>query len=62
MPEITDRVYKSKAGFFQVWKLTASYGIYNQSGVRVGSFSGSSERAMRMACLAADALELEFQW
>ena len=60
--KIEDRVYKSKAGFFDVWRLTGSFGIYNNSGVKLIEVKGTTPRAQRMAELAADSLEGEFQW
>ncbi len=71
--KIEDRVYKSKAGFFDVWKLANSFGIYNQRGIKVASVEckglslglavrSVQQREQRMAELMADALEAEFQW
>ena len=68
-----DRVYKSKAGFFHVWRLANSFGIYNGSGVKVAEVAckglslgiaqeSVKKREQRMAELCADALEAEFQW
>lgn len=62
MVNIADRLYVSKAGFFHVWRLSNTIAIYNQNGIRVGSFVGTSQRSLDMAKLAADALEKEFQW
>lgn len=58
---IEDRVYKSKAGFFTVWKLTNDFGIYNSDGVKIATVHGHGERKQRMAELMADAIEGEFQ-
>lgn len=58
-----DQVAKSKNNRFTIWKLTYSFGIYNQSGVKIVEVKGgTSERHLRMAQLAADAIETEFQW
>jgi hypothetical protein len=65
-PKIEDRVYRSQAGFFHVWKLTNSYGIYNNNGVRVASVPRNQyvddARTLEFAKLAADAFETRFQW
>lgn len=66
---IKDRVYKSKHGFFSVWKLSNGYGIYNNNGVRIASVCRFSllgadayDRGLEMAKLAADAIETKFQY
>ena len=56
-----DQVYRSKIGFFFVWKLTNDFGIYNADGGKVATVHGHGQRKQRMAELMADAIENEFQ-
>lgn len=62
----TDRVYRSKAGFFHVWKRTNDYGIYNGNGVLVAVVPRNQyvddSRSLEFSKLAADAFETRFQW
>lgn len=58
---IEDRVYKSKNGFFTVWRMAQGYGIYNNDGVKIAFTFGRHARSQRMAELTADAIETEYQ-
>ena len=56
-----DHVHKSGAGFWHVWKLTHSFGVYNQNGVKIAEVFGHSERNLEMAKMIADAFDNRWQ-
>ena len=61
MSEHTDlRVYQTVCRRFRVLEMKTGFNIYNESGIRVATFPGLSERNYKMACIAADALAVAF--
>lgn len=61
----TDMLYRSKHGFFKVWRLSKSLGIYNTSGYKLVSVDLDKvnlQRGLEIAQLCADAIETRFQY
>lgn len=53
----SDYIHKSKAGFFHVWELKNSYGIYTNSGRQIARVNGKGPNDKERAILIADAMD-----